>query len=271
MDANDAVPEPGKTQRFAFGAVSTMVRGLSATLALVGLMIALPLTLHTTAMVTRIEDRVAIFARAIVHSAPFSSSSTGASFGDPGNKPGQILCNGVGDADAMMISRAVALMRSTKEGSALYRDMLSNDVCVTVANLGNRAGLAHGIPSDGSGWQWSFITIDSDHIRQAAPDILAATLIHEATHIARAIDGVDCWHAQTCTELPNGVLLEEEIEAHAAEARFWIARYGEDGTSGTGYGDAWQNEIAARYLAGPETFVAYIYELRSADAPDIDH
>ena len=87
-------------------------------------------------------------------------------------------------------------------------------------------------------------------------------LIHEATHVDRAITGRDCARAGGCTRLPNGVYLEEEIAAHAAEAGWWIAAFGAGGKRFAFRADYGENELAEAFLRGDTAFRDYVRDLR---------
>jgi hypothetical protein len=103
------------------------------------------------------------------------------------------------------------------------------------------------------------------HVDDGEADVLAAIMVHEATHVDRYLQGTACSYADRCTLLPNGVELEEEIAAHGAEAEWWIESYGEDGKRfAFGY-DYGMNELVEAYLDGPAAFAAYVREIRSDD------
>lgn len=228
-------------------------------------MVLLVSTLSRAAVTGQFESAAVRVTIALMRSTDFRLLSAAAGNGDPGNPPGQILCNGTPLADGVLLERGFALMRTTIEGSALYDEMLRNDVCFTTADLAGHAGFAHAIPSPAGGWQWSYVVVDRDHLQLAGADILATTLVHEAAHISRAIGQRDCWRSQTCTILDNGVVLDEELEAHASEARWWIATYGADGKRGTAFGEAWENQLANAYLTGPTFFRDHVVMLRGSD------
>jgi hypothetical protein len=182
--------------------------------------------------------------------------------GDPGNEPGSLICNDVGERHAVRLTRAASLMQRTNEGRNLHRELIANDVCLTVRDLGYYAGLA--IPRRSLGdWSHSTIEIDRDHLESSTTDILATTLVHEATHIDSTIQGTTCLDAGGCTVLANDVLLDEEIAAHAAEARWWLAIYGRSGKADPDPVAAWENQLAAAYLAGPETYEEFVAAFRS--------
>jgi hypothetical protein len=182
---------------------------------------------------------------------------------DPGNEPGSVLCRDVEATDATRLNRGFALMRRTREGDHLYQELLDNDVCVTVRDLAYYAGLALPRQAIGGGWGHSTIEIDRQHLDTAGTDVLATTLVHEATHIDRSIQGATCLDHDDCTVLDNGVVLDEEVAAHAAEARWWLAAYGSGGKPNPDLGAAWENQLAAVYLAGPATFRDFVKSFRS--------
>ncbi|HEY7032449.1 MAG TPA: hypothetical protein VH482_14005 [Thermomicrobiales bacterium] len=182
---------------------------------------------------------------------------------DPGNDPGSVLCRDVAATEATRLSRGFALMRRTREGDRLYEELIGNNVCVTVRDLTYYAGLALPRQAIGGGWGHSTIEIDREQVDTAGADVLAATLVHEATHIDRSIQGTNCLNHDDCTVLDNGVVLDEEVAAHAAEARWWLAAYGRRGKTNPDSAAAWENQIAAAYLAGPATFEEFVESFRS--------
>lgn len=182
---------------------------------------------------------------------------------DPGNVDGSIVCDNVGPDDAVIIQRAANLMLRTSNGDRLYQEMTDNGVCVTVRELGFHAGLAHPWHSLISGWKHSYIEIDTEHLRDSSLDIVTTTLVHESTHIDRAIQHADCGYHDDCTILSNGVRLDEEIAAHSAEAQWWIDFYGADGKPARASDDVWENQLVAAYETGTTYFASYIRDLRS--------
>jgi hypothetical protein len=183
--------------------------------------------------------------------------------GDSGNEPGSLICNDVSRRHAARLTGGASLMKRSNEGRNLYNELLANDVCITVRDLGYFAGFAIPRRSLDGGWTHSTVEIDRDHLESVGSNILAATLVHEAAHLDRAFHGTSCHTSDDCTELHNGVLLEEEVAAHAAEARWWIAIYGRDGKSDPDPVEAWQNQLAFAYLAGSETFEEFVESFRS--------
>ena len=109
----------------------------------------------------------------------------------------------------------------------------------------------------------SQIVIGEYYVDWLYPDVIAAILAHEATHIHRAVDGTACYYANACTVLSNGVDLEEEVVAHEAEAEWWIAAYGRDGKDRAFTADASENRLTAAYLRGPAAFREFVRDMRS--------
>jgi pentatricopeptide repeat protein len=182
---------------------------------------------------------------------------------DPDNVEGSIICNDVSRDDSLILLHAFSRMRRTSDGSRLYQQMVDNGICVTVRDLDFHVGLAHPWDSFVSGWGHSYIEIDADHLRESTLDIVATTLVHESTHIDRAIQGTDCSYNGGCTVIENGVRLEEEIAAHGAEAQWWIDVYGYTGKPGPTSEEAWENQLALAYMTGDEYFADYVREMRS--------
>jgi hypothetical protein len=184
---------------------------------------------------------------------------------DPGNEAGSILCRDVSATHAARLTRGFALMRRSGEGKRLYQELIDNDVCVTVRTLKEWSGVAFPRWSVLDGWGHSTIDVDREHLETAGLDVLATTLIHEATHLDRAIQGTYCEASGSCTVFANDVVLEEEVAAHAAEARLWIGFYGRDGKADPEPEAAWENTLAAAYLAGPATFRQFVADTRADD------
>jgi hypothetical protein len=183
--------------------------------------------------------------------------------GDPCNEPGSLVCNDVSRTNASRLTGGTSLMKRTNEGRNLYNELLANDVCLTVRDLGYFAGFAIPRRSLDGGWTLSTIEIDREHLESVGSDVLAATLVHEAAHLDRAFHGTSCLTGDDCSTLENGVFLEEEVAAHAAEARWWIAIYGRDGKSDPDPVENWQNHLAFAYLAGAEPFEDFVESFRS--------
>ena len=173
------------------------------------------------------------------------------------------ICDSVEEQFLPALSEAFLLMRGTEEGSRLYDELVARDVCVSVDGLGFNGGYSTSWRDWNGDWQRGAIVIDDDYVTTWEADVLAAMLVHEATHIDRAIHGTSCEVTLACETLPNGVDLEEEMAAHAAEARWWDAAYGDDGKSLTiGY-DYGENALLEAYIRGPEAFEQFIRDLRS--------
>lgn len=183
--------------------------------------------------------------------------------GDPGNLPGSAICRDVSQADAAKLQRGLARMREAGEGERLYQVLIDHDVCITVRDLTRYAGLALPRQGDDAGWTHSTVEIARDHLATAGSDVLATTLVHEATHIERSVKGATCLDHNACTFLTNRVVLDEEIAAHAAEAAWWVAVYGPEGKTNPDSLSAWENRLAAAYLAGPDVFADFIASFRA--------
>lgn len=174
------------------------------------------------------------------------------------------ICADISADDRGRLEAGMNLMRGTAEGERLFDQLVSNGICVLTEDIGYNSGYAYGrqSPVDGS-WSDSYIAVASDLIHSGETDVLASLLVHEATHIDRYINDLACNYSDTCTTLPNGVDLEEEIAAHGAEAQWWIAAYGSDGKRfATGY-DYGVNRLARAYGEGPDVFDAYVRSVRS--------
>lgn len=165
---------------------------------------------------------------------------------------------------AGVIERAFDLMRATDDGAELFDTLVENDVLIFVEQISYNAGYTE------TRWAWhgwisSDIVIDSDLVRSRNLDTLAAILVHEATHAARAIDGESCFYDDSCQTLPNGVSLDEEVAAHRVEALFWQELYGDDGKRFAFGADSGQNELLERWLDGSTAFEGYVRQIRSDD------
>lgn len=173
------------------------------------------------------------------------------------------FCDGVSENDQRAITDGVAYLRATDEGSGLYDLIVEEGVCIGTRELDFNSAYATARWSPSAGWSDSEIIIGEYYVDWLYPDVIAAILAHEMTHIERAVDGTACYYADACTVLPNGVDLEEEIVAHQAEAEWWIAAYGRDGKDRAFTADASENRLKAAYLQGPDAFREFVREMRS--------
>jgi hypothetical protein len=173
------------------------------------------------------------------------------------------FCAGVNADQQRAITDGVALLRATDEGARLYDVLVENGVCIGIDDLDFNSAYATSRWSPVDGWSNSEIVIGEYYVDWLYPDVIAAILAHEATHIDRAVSGTACYYVDACTTLPNGVELEEEIVAHEAEAVWWIAAYGRDGKDRAFATDSSENRLKAAYLRGPDAFRDYVREMRS--------
>ncbi|MBX3071339.1 MAG: hypothetical protein KF883_12620 [Thermomicrobiales bacterium] len=182
----------------------------------------------------------------------------------PNPWPGEIIfCEPLPESQRRAFADGVALMRSTENGAALFQMLQDEGVCIGVEDLPYNSAYATSRWTPGNGWAESEIRIDTSYVTFLYPDVLAAILVHEATHIERAITRTSCYYADACTVLPNGVYLEEEVVAHSAEAEFWIALFGRDGKDRALANDHAENQLKAFYLQGPDAFLEFVREMRS--------
>lgn len=173
------------------------------------------------------------------------------------------FCSNISLADQRAITDGVALLRGTADGARLYDVLDREGVCIGVADLDFNSAYSRSRWSSSAGWSESEIIIGQKFVDWLYPDIIAAILAHEATHIERAVDGTACYFADACTTLANGVELEEEIVAHQAEAEWWLAAYGRDGKARAFTDDISENRLKAAYLQGPDAFRIFVREMRS--------
>jgi hypothetical protein len=173
------------------------------------------------------------------------------------------FCAGVSGVDQRAITNGVAYLRATEDGSRLYDVLVENGVCIGAKELDFNSAYATSRWSPTAGWSDSEIIIGEYYVDWLYPDVIAAILAHESTHIQRAVDGTACYYVDACTVLSNGVDLEEEVVAHEAEAQWWIAAYGRDGKDRAFTADASENRLKAAYLHGPATFREFVREMRS--------
>ncbi len=173
------------------------------------------------------------------------------------------FCDGVTSVQKRAIADGVALWRATDEGARLYDVLVENGVCIGTQDLDFNSAYATSRWSPFDGWSNSEINIGDYYVDWLYPDVIAAILAHEATHIDRAISGTACYYVDACTTLPNGVELEEEIVAHEAEALWWLEAYGRDGKDRAFTSDAAENRLKAAYLRGPEVFREFVRDMRS--------
>ncbi len=179
------------------------------------------------------------------------------------------LCDGLEPGVRTQLREGLALMRRTAEGERLFAVLLDRRVCVGVAPLPGRtlarAQARETAPGD---WSTSTVIIDAPRMPWLEVDVLAATLVHEAAHIDRAISGTHCAATRSCTVLPSGARLEEEIAAHAAEATWWREVYGDDGKGAARPEGGNLDELLAAYLRGDDAFRDYVAAWRGPDHDD---
>lgn len=173
------------------------------------------------------------------------------------------FCEGVSTVQQDAVAGGVALLRGTDEGTRLYDVLVENGVCIGVQDLDFNSAYATSRWTPVDGWSTSEIVIGEFYVDWLYPDVIAAILAHEATHIDRAVSGTACYLVEACTILPNGVALEEEIVAHEAEALWWLAAFGRDGKDRAFNADSSENRLKAAYLHGPDTFREFVRDLRS--------
>jgi len=178
------------------------------------------------------------------------------------------LCDDVAPVFGQAFRLAFGLMRGTDEGQRLYDQLVDQGICIRVRELPYNTAYASSRSVRGD-WSSSTVVIDQDYVRSVQADVLAAVLMHESTHIDRAISGEACYFQRasdlgnTCTTLPNGVTVEEEVAAHSAEATWWIAAYGDNGKRFALSTDYAENQLAKAYLQGASFFRTYVIDIRS--------
>jgi len=173
------------------------------------------------------------------------------------------FCEGVTAVEQRAIADGIGLLRATDEGARLYAVLEDNGVCIGTRDLDFNSAYATSRWSPVDGWSNSEIAIGEYYVDWLYPDVIAAILAHEATHIDRAVSGTACYYVDACTVLANGVELEEEIVAHEAEALWWIAAYGRDGKDRAFSNDSAENRLKAAYLRGSDAFRVFVREMRS--------
>ena len=170
------------------------------------------------------------------------------------------LCDGVGEGDRAVLSRSFELMRLTAEGMRLADQIVRHDICVSVEAIDYAGGYARSRQTIFGDWSGTEFVIAKMMIEYGDYDTIAATLIHEATHIDRAIRDSAC---SRCETLANGINLDEEVTAHAAVAEWWIARYGTDGRQAwTGFSWYSHDNLAFAYQRGPDAFRDHVRSIR---------
>lgn len=186
----------------------------------------------------------------------------------PDQPPGAVpICTSVIPQYVRALRSGFALMRATAEGRRLYDQLVAQNICVGVTDLPYNTAYAAAREVLGD-WSRSTIMVDTDFVRSLSADVLAAILVHEATHIDRAISHTACYDEvkpngkDGCTTLANGVQVDEEVVAHTAEAEWWIAAYGKDGKRFAWRSDYAENRLAKAYLSGDDAFRAYITQMR---------
>lgn len=200
--------------------------------------------------------------------------SNGHSFSEPtvagAMESGVSLCESLPKREADRLNAGVEAMRSAGDGQSLASLLVANDVCIDVDDLPDDTLAYFGRAR--RGWVVvSFIVFDRDTLLFVTPDELAAIAVHEATHARRRISGSDCYETDSCELMPNGVALNEEVAAHLAEARWWEALHGKNGTwtgasyTGTVFSEQ-LNELLRYEQQGYGVFKTYVSLLLSDPA-----
>lgn len=172
------------------------------------------------------------------------------------------VCEPLSDYEERALRAGIGLMRGTDRGLELYDLLVEEGVCLRIDDLPYNSAYALSRWSSREGWAGSEIVIDTDEVSLLYPDVLAAILVHEAVHIERAVSRTACYYAGACTVLDNGVRLDEELVAHAAEAEWWLDAFGNDGKDYAFRSDHAQNQLAAAYLRGNSAFREFVTEGR---------
>ncbi|MDQ3045749.1 MAG: hypothetical protein M3R06_11475 [Chloroflexota bacterium] len=177
--------------------------------------------------------------------------------------PSETFCAGVTTSERARLQRGLTLMGRTVPGQRLRDVLTRHDICIGTAPITFNGGYARAERALFGGWSDSKIVLDQLLVAEVEFDILAAMLVHEATHIERAIAGTSCGISHDCETLPNGVELEEEIAAHTAEAEWWIDVHGPTGKRTLSLPALAQNRLAASFQESPEAFAALVRDLRN--------
>jgi hypothetical protein len=175
-----------------------------------------------------------------------------------------IYCDGAEVEDQTRLSRGFSLMTKTTEGRQLYDQLIDKQICTGVEYIDFAAAYAR--PNPKSDWSASVIMVDRWYLRAVTSDIVAASLVHEAKHIDRAINGETCSMFDRCTVLDSGITVEEEMAAHGAEARWWIEIYGAGGRRVASGGGYFMDNLVFAYRQGPEAFREYVIQIRRESA-----
>jgi hypothetical protein len=254
-------PSPPRRRRFAVGRLVLVLLLANVLVFSLGL-------IRTIELEVSAEERSARVARDWIDAA------RDVAVAQVGEKPGvdpappvspPRVCDDMNPALVGPLNDAVALMRATATGLPLYDIIQAEGICIGGTDLPYNSAFASARWSSLDGWAGSEIRIDRSYFTSLYPDVLAAILVHEAIHIQRAVERTACYYADACSPLPNGVFLEEEVVAHAAEAQFWIDLYGRDGKDWAFDSDHAQNQLKAAFLRGPIEFEVYIARMRSDD------
>jgi hypothetical protein len=181
---------------------------------------------------------------------------------------GLTFCTELSTGNRNRIESAAAEMRQTGGGEDLLNLLIDERICVGVEDL-KYATAYTGYTGSQFYFRVTSVTVDEEALRKFAPDEAAAVLVHEATHVSRILNKTSCAMTRRCQRLPNGVYVEEEVAAHAAEAQFWIDLHGPEGTqtgiTRTGAAGAFYlNKLAQAWEEGPEAFRAFVISVRSS-------
>ena len=183
---------------------------------------------------------------------------------------GLTYCGTMSDDDHKRLEQAAEVMRTTDEGKSLEGGLIAHKTCIEVEKLDPDVAGVTEIAWNGSQYAVTDIAIAQELPDRLRKEELAAVLVHEAMHARRTWLGENCVQTDACETLSNGVELEEEEAAHAAEARFWIALYGSGGYhpgilhSMTG-DSLFLNNLVDAYESGPDAFRKFVKAYREDD------
>ena len=164
-----------------------------------------------------------------------------------------LACETVNRSHTETIDRAVKLMRNARIGEDLYIELVERNTCIAVDSL-HESVLAMAVTDA------NYIVASQDLLEDESIRVVAATFVHEATHIVTIQDGLDCRDSCTLIGMSGGTIaLELEIPAYRAEAQYWLEKYGSDGKANPQtVEEVALNHLMFAYQQGERAFVRFV-------------
>ena len=182
--------------------------------------------------------------------------------------PGGIaFCAELDPNTADKVNLALDVMKSTGIGPMLAEILVESQTCIAIGDRDALPGTTSVHFDEATERYQHVISLSSSVVNEADADELAALIVHEAVHVERSINRLECSAQSHCVLTVSGDV-PDEMAARRAEALWWLARHGSRGTTGGGayvgtQFSAFENQLLAHYLAGGVEWVDYVTTLPS--------